>query len=60
MIEREYLGVRTVARMLGCHVNTVTRIAPEQLPYWRLNERGDRRYDRLDVLLFIERRKVPK
>jgi len=39
------LTVREVAERLGIHVNTVKRIHPEDLPYFRIGKRGDRRYD---------------
>lgn len=47
-----------VARKLGVHVNTVKRLPPEELPYFRVTTRGDRRYRPEDVDAFIERRMV--
>jgi len=39
------LTAQEVAERLGVHVNTVKRIHPEDLPYFRIGERGDRRYE---------------
>jgi hypothetical protein len=45
----ERIGAVEAAAILGCHPNTIRRIPPEQLPFWRLGNRGDRRYDRADI-----------
>lgn len=47
-----------VADLLGVHVNTVKRIPPAQLPYFRVGRRGDRRYLAEDVLAYITGRMV--
>jgi excisionase family DNA binding protein len=47
-----------VAIRLGVHENTVKRIHPEHLPYWRVGNRGDRRYDPDDVDRYITVRTV--
>lgn len=52
------LTARQVADLLGCHVNTVKRIHPADLPFWRLSSRGDRRYSPADVDRYIDERKV--
>lgn len=50
------LTARDVAAMLAIHVNTVKRIPPGELPYFRVTSRGDRRYRIADVMAYIERR----
>jgi excisionase family DNA binding protein len=47
------VSVSEVARLLGVHTNTVKRIDPEHLPYFRVGSRGDRRYQRDDVRAYI-------
>lgn len=39
------LTAQEVAELLGIHVNTVKRIPPEDLPFFRIGQRGDRRYE---------------
>jgi hypothetical protein len=46
--------------LLRCHPNTLKRIKPEDLPYFTLNERGDRRYLADDVARFVARRMVTR
>lgn len=46
------LTVREVAERLGIHVNTVKRIHPEDLPYFTVAKRGDRRYEEKDVIRY--------
>jgi hypothetical protein len=57
------VSVREVALLLGVHGNTVKRISPAALPYFRVGSRGDRRYQRDDVRAYIhsraERSSVP-
>lgn len=53
-----WLSVREVGEMLGWDRSTVKRIPPSELPYFRSNDRGDRKYKREDVLAYIERRMV--
>lgn len=52
------LTAREVAAWLGIHPNTVKRIPPADLPYFRATARGDRRYHVDDVRAYIERRTV--
>ena len=42
--------------MLGLHYNTMTRIPPSEIPFFRVGVRGDRRYRREDVEAYIRRR----
>ncbi len=53
-----WLTPMQVAELLGLHLNTVKRLSPRDLPYWRFGVRGDRKYARSDVESFIERRMV--
>jgi hypothetical protein len=52
------LATAEVARWLDVHPNTVKRIPPDQLPYFRVSTRGDRRYRESDVLAYMEGRYV--
>ena len=54
----EWLKPREVAAVLRLDHKTVKNIPATDLPYWRVNERGDRRYDPDDVRAYIERRMV--
>lgn len=45
-----------VADRLGVHVNTVKRIPPQELPYFRIGTRGDRRYETGQVASYKRRR----
>ena len=56
MTDKKALSARHVAQMLDVHVNTVKRIPIEDLPYFRLAARGDRRYVLSDVKAFIKKR----
>lgn len=56
--EWQYIGALEVAHFLGVHVNTVKRLPPEDLPFFRVTSRGDRRYRFEDVRAYIERRTV--
>ena len=47
-----------VAQALGIHVNTVKRLPPSELPYYRMLRRGDRRYEPADVIRYLAERKV--
>lgn len=49
----EWMRATDVAKRLGVHVNTVKRLPADDLPYLRLNRRGDRRYRREDVERYI-------
>jgi hypothetical protein len=50
------LSAREVARWLGVHPNTVKNIPSDQLPFFRIGSRGDRRYMTEDVRAYINRR----
>jgi excisionase family DNA binding protein len=52
------LSVNEVAEYLRVHRNTVKRIPPDELPYFRVGHRGDRRYRLQDVLAYIRERFV--
>jgi hypothetical protein len=54
----EWLSPNEVAVALGLHVNTVKRIPPEELPYFRVTSRGDRKYRIEDIEGYIEGRMV--
>lgn len=43
-----------VADLLRAHVDTVKAIPPHMLPFFRINARGDRRYERSAVMAFIK------
>jgi hypothetical protein len=57
-VEAVPLTANEVSLWLGTHVNTVKRIPPDQLPYFRVGGRGDRRYFQSDVIAYIERRRA--
>jgi excisionase family DNA binding protein len=50
------LRIAQVAELLGVHRHTVKRIPVEELPYFRVGRRGDRRYIIEDVRRYIEER----
>lgn len=52
------LRPRDVATILGLHWQTVKSIPSADLPYTRVNARGDRRYQRADVEAYLARRRV--
>jgi excisionase family DNA binding protein len=56
--ERSVWTWAEVAELLGVHRNTVYRMNPRELPYFRVGARGDRRYLPEDVRSYIERRTV--
>lgn len=53
-----WLSVRDVGVALGLHRNSVKRLPPTDLPYYRITDRGDRRYRRSDVEEYLRRRRV--
>jgi hypothetical protein len=53
-----WLSVREVAWLVGTSVRPVKHIPSTELPYFRSNDRGDRKYRRADVRDYIERRMV--
>lgn len=52
------IGAGAVADILGLHVNTVKRLPAEELGYYRVNSRGDRRYRLGDVRAYLAARRV--
>lgn len=52
----EALTSTEAARRLGVSPRTVKRLPASQLPYFRLNARGDRRYPRAELERFIRER----
>jgi hypothetical protein len=50
------LTTARVALVLGVHPHTVKRIPPDELPYFRVGLRGDRRYRVADVDAYVTRR----
>ena len=58
MISVGPLSAGEVSNRLSVHVNTVKRIPPSELPFFRVGHRGDRRYLLEDVEEYIRRRKV--
>jgi hypothetical protein len=52
------LSAGEVSNRLGVHINTVKRIPPSELPFFRVSNRGDRRYLLEDVEEYIRRRTV--
>lgn len=52
------LTAREVGEILGLSRESVKAIRPDDLPFFRANERGDRRYTRADVEAYIARRRV--
>lgn len=55
----ECLTANEVGLWLGLHTNTVKRIPFEQLPFFRVGNRGDRRYLQASVHEYIRRRSAP-
>jgi hypothetical protein len=55
---RPVLPAYLVAEMLGLHTNSVKRISPKELPFFRVGSRGDRRYYLDDVQAYITKRRV--
>lgn len=56
--EMNWLGAAEVAELLRLHLNTVKRIPPSELPYFKFGSRGDRRYRRADVDRYVESKMV--
>jgi len=52
------LKAREVADLLGLKPDAVKTIPASDLPYFRANARGDRRYTREDVERYIAARRV--
>jgi hypothetical protein len=57
-MQEECLTASEVGLWLGIHNNTVKRIPPEELPFFRIGSRGDRRYQQEDIVRYILRRMV--
>jgi len=58
MITSLVLTAHEVAERLRVHVNSVKRIPPAELPYFRFGSRGDRRYLESDLIAYIAQRLV--
>lgn len=58
MADKAALNVSEAAAFLGVHVNTLKRIDPRELPFFRIGARGDRRYDALDLRKYKGQRMV--
>ena len=58
MTDELMLTAREVAKIIGVHVNTLKRIPPTRLPYYRIFSRGDRRYKPSDVATFLREARV--
>jgi hypothetical protein len=58
MISIGPLSAWEVSNRLGVHINTVKRIPPSELPFFRVGHRGDRRYLLESVEEYIRRRSV--
>lgn len=54
----DLVDVREVSRLLGIHINTAKRLASAELPYFRIGNRGDRRYRLGDVRAYLAARRV--
>jgi hypothetical protein len=51
------LDVSDVASMLRLHPQSVKKIPAKELPFTRINKRGDRRYARADVEAYLAARR---
>jgi Helix-turn-helix domain len=56
--EASVLMMHEAAALLRIHQNTLKRIPPAELPYFRVGRRGDRRYLRSDILAYMAARAV--
>lgn len=56
--ENDWMSVSEAAQKLGMHINTLKKLPPEELPYFRVTARGDRKYRIEDVEGYIESRMV--
>ena len=57
-LRKQWIGITEAAEMLGVTNRTVKRIPASQLPYLRVNERGDRKYRPGDIETYIAARMV--
>lgn len=51
------LTASQVGDLLGLALSAVKRIPAEELPFFRVGSRGDRRYDRIDVARYMAARR---
>lgn len=51
----EMIDARHAAKLLGLHINTLKRISANEIPYYRVTSRGDRRYNRQDIDAYLLR-----
>ena len=54
------MTAKEVSWKLRIHINTVKRIPTEELPFFRVSTRGDRRYRSEDVDAYLLAREVPR
>lgn len=54
----EWMTVSEAADYLDVHCDTLKRVPPAELPYLRVNARGDRKYRKRDLDAYVERRMV--
>ena len=54
------MNVHQVSVALGIHQQSVKRIPASDLPFFRVNNRGDRRYLREDLDSYIDMRMVDR
>lgn len=52
-VRQPLMTPREVAAFLRIHYNTLVRIPRDVLPFHRIGTRGDRRYERRDVLAYL-------
>jgi hypothetical protein len=57
-VDIKVLTAREVAELFHVHVNTVKRLPVSALPYFKVTDRGDRRYLQSDVQAYIQQRLV--
>lgn len=55
---RRLWTVSQTAAYIGVHVNTLLRWGGDTIPFYRVGPRGDRRYDPVEVDLYLLRRRV--
>lgn len=51
----DMIDARHAAKLLGIHINTLKRIPANEIPFYRITPRGDRRYNRQDIDAYLLR-----